>query len=83
MISSYFDARAFPQKTQVRKGQAAGIVFRHLSKELLMGSDAGFKAVSVVQTDEELMNRLEDLELIALCKEWENDPTIKVSIDDL
>ncbi|MCU0091186.1 hypothetical protein N8H72_14525 [Pseudomonas koreensis] len=48
-----------------------------------MGSDVGFKAVSVVQTDEELMNRLEDLELIALCKERENDPTIKVSIDDL
>ncbi len=32
---------------------------------------------------EALMNRLEDLELIALCKERENDPTIKVSIDDL
>ena len=48
-----------------------------------MGSDAGLKAVSVVRIDEALMNRLEDLELIALCKEWENDPTIKVSIDDL
>jgi antitoxin StbD len=32
---------------------------------------------------EALMNRLEDLELIALCNERENDPTIKVSIDDL
>jgi len=32
---------------------------------------------------EAMMNRLEDLELIALCKERENDPTIKVSIDDL
>jgi antitoxin StbD len=32
---------------------------------------------------ESLMNRLEDLELIALCKERENDPTMKVSIDDL
>jgi antitoxin StbD len=29
------------------------------------------------------MTRLDDLELIALCKERENDPTIKVSIDDL
>ncbi|MGN8124608.1 MULTISPECIES: hypothetical protein [Pseudomonas] len=48
-----------------------------------MGSDAGLKAVSVVRIDEALMNRLEDLELIALCKERENDPTIKVSIDDL
>lgn len=32
---------------------------------------------------EALMNRLEDLELIALCNERENDPTIMVSIDDL
>ena len=32
---------------------------------------------------EALMNRLDDLELIALCKERENDPTIKVSLDDL
>ncbi|QXE10265.1 MULTISPECIES: type II toxin-antitoxin system Phd/YefM family antitoxin [Pseudomonas] len=32
---------------------------------------------------EAMMNRLEDLELIALCKERENDPTIKLSIDDL
>jgi antitoxin StbD len=32
---------------------------------------------------EALMSRLDDLELIALCKERENDPTIKVSIDDL
>ncbi|WP_236187753.1 hypothetical protein [Pseudomonas pharyngis] len=48
-----------------------------------MGGDAGLKAVSVVRIDEALMNRLEDLELIALCKERENDPTIKVSIDDL
>ena len=32
---------------------------------------------------EAMMNRLEDLELIALCKERENDPTINVSIDDL
>lgn len=32
---------------------------------------------------EAMMERLEDLELIALCKERENDPTIKVSIDDL
>ncbi len=29
------------------------------------------------------MTRLDDLELIALCKERENDPTIKVSMDDL
>ncbi|CAI8811782.1 hypothetical protein EMIT0P265_240007 [Pseudomonas zeae] len=29
------------------------------------------------------MTRLDDLELIALCKERENDPTIKVSLDDL
>ena len=32
---------------------------------------------------EAMIERLEDLELIALCKERENDPTIKVSIDDL
>jgi antitoxin StbD len=32
---------------------------------------------------EALMNRLDDLESLALCKERENDPTIKVSIDDL
>jgi len=32
---------------------------------------------------ETMMARLEDLEFIALCKERENDPTIKVSIDDL
>jgi antitoxin StbD len=32
---------------------------------------------------ETMMARLEDLELIALCKERENDPTIKVSVDDL
>jgi antitoxin StbD len=32
---------------------------------------------------ETLMNRLEDLELLALCKEREDDPTVKVSIDDL
>jgi antitoxin StbD len=32
---------------------------------------------------ETMMARLEDLELIALCKERENDPTIKVSLDDL
>jgi antitoxin StbD len=30
-----------------------------------------------------MMTRLDDLELIALCKERENDPTIRVSIDDL
>lgn len=29
------------------------------------------------------MTRLDDLELIALCKERENDPIIRVSIDDL
>ena len=32
---------------------------------------------------EAMMTRLDDLELTALCKERENDPTIKVSIDDL
>ena len=48
-----------------------------------MGSDADLKAVSVAQPDEALVNRLEDLELIALCKERENDPTIKVSIEEL
>jgi len=70
---------------RLRSAEARQLVsfFRHLSKELLMGNDAGLKAVSVVRIDEALMNRLEDLELIALCKERENDPTIKVSIDDL
>ena len=29
------------------------------------------------------MTLRDDLELIALCKERENDPTIKVSLDDL
>ncbi|MBN6774447.1 type II toxin-antitoxin system Phd/YefM family antitoxin [Pseudomonas granadensis] len=32
---------------------------------------------------EAMMTRLDDLELIALCKDRENDPTIRVSIDDL
>jgi len=32
---------------------------------------------------EAMMTRLDDLELIALCKERENDPIIRVSIDDL
>ncbi|MFJ4193416.1 type II toxin-antitoxin system Phd/YefM family antitoxin [Pseudomonas sp. NPDC089534] len=32
---------------------------------------------------EAMIERLEDLELIELCKERENDPTVKVSIDDL
>ncbi|WP_460125553.1 type II toxin-antitoxin system Phd/YefM family antitoxin [Pseudomonas sp. S2_C03] len=32
---------------------------------------------------ENLMNRLDDLELVALCKERENDPTLRISIDDL
>ncbi|MBD9585725.1 plasmid stabilization protein [Pseudomonas sp. PDM03] len=33
--------------------------------------------------DEAVISRLEDLELISFCHERENDPTIKVSIDDL
>ncbi|SFL08269.1 type II toxin-antitoxin system Phd/YefM family antitoxin [Pseudomonas sp. NFACC46-3] len=32
---------------------------------------------------EAVMDRLEDMELAALCRERENDPTIKVSLDDL
>lgn len=32
---------------------------------------------------EAMMDRLEDMELVALCRERENDPTIKVSLDDL
>ena len=32
---------------------------------------------------EAMMDRLEDLELIAICIERQNDPTIRVSIDDL
>ena len=32
---------------------------------------------------EAMMERLEDMELLALCRERENDPTIKVSLDDL
>ncbi|ROL89779.1 type II toxin-antitoxin system Phd/YefM family antitoxin [Pseudomonas chlororaphis] len=32
---------------------------------------------------EAMMERLEDMELLVLCRERENDPTIKVSLDDL
>jgi len=32
---------------------------------------------------EAMMERLEDMELLALCRERENDPTVKVSLDDL
>ena len=32
---------------------------------------------------EAMMDRLEDIELVALCLKRENDPVIKVSIDDL
>ncbi|ROM97853.1 type II toxin-antitoxin system Phd/YefM family antitoxin [Pseudomonas brassicacearum] len=32
---------------------------------------------------EAMMNRLEDMELVALCHERENDPSIKVALDDL
>ncbi|VEF10768.1 putative toxin-antitoxin system antitoxin component [Pseudomonas fluorescens] len=32
---------------------------------------------------EAMMTRLDDLELIVLCKAREGDPTIKVSMDDL
>ncbi|MGN7742341.1 type II toxin-antitoxin system Phd/YefM family antitoxin [Pseudomonas sp. 22526] len=32
---------------------------------------------------EAMMERLEDMELLALCRERENDPTLKVSLDDL
>ncbi|PMY67043.1 MULTISPECIES: type II toxin-antitoxin system Phd/YefM family antitoxin [Pseudomonas] len=32
---------------------------------------------------EAMMERLEDMELLALCRERESDPTVKVSLDDL
>jgi antitoxin StbD len=32
---------------------------------------------------ERLMDKLEDLELLAIAKERENDPAVKVSLDDL
>ena len=32
---------------------------------------------------EQLMDRLEDLELLALAKERENEPAVKVSLDEL
>ncbi len=32
---------------------------------------------------EQLMDRLEDLELLALAKERESEPTVKVSLDEL
>ncbi|SEI21066.1 type II toxin-antitoxin system Phd/YefM family antitoxin [Pseudomonas fuscovaginae UPB0736] len=32
---------------------------------------------------EAMMERLEDMELAAICRERENDPTIRVTIDDL
>ncbi|AZD09066.1 RelB/StbD replicon stabilization protein (antitoxin to RelE/StbE) [Pseudomonas chlororaphis] len=32
---------------------------------------------------EAMMERLEDMELLALCRERENDPTVRVSLDDL
>ena len=32
---------------------------------------------------EQLMDKLEDLELLAIARERENDPAVKVSLDDL
>ena len=53
-----------------------------LSVAILNRNEPAFYCVPAKEY-EALMNRLEDLELLALCKERENDPTIKVSIDDL
>ena len=55
---------------------------RGLPVAILNRNEPAFYCVPVKEY-EALMNRLDDLELVALCKERENDPTIKVSIDDL
>ncbi|MFJ2357130.1 type II toxin-antitoxin system Phd/YefM family antitoxin [Pseudomonas fluorescens] len=52
------------------------------SDEILNRNEPAFYCVPAKEY-EAMMNRLEDLELIALCKERENDPSIQVSIDDL
>ena len=52
------------------------------SVAILNRNKPGFYCVPAKEY-EAMMTRLEDLELIALCKERENDPTIKVSTDDL
>jgi antitoxin StbD len=53
-----------------------------LSVAILNRNEPAFYCVPAKEY-EAMMNRLDDLELLALCKERENDPTIKVSIDDL
>nr|WP_180205451.1 type II toxin-antitoxin system Phd/YefM family antitoxin [Pseudomonas sp. SbOxS1]NYU05553.1 type II toxin-antitoxin system Phd/YefM family antitoxin [Pseudomonas sp. SbOxS1] len=53
-----------------------------LSVAILNRNEPAFYCVPAKEY-EAMMSRLEDLELVALCKERENDPTIKVSIDDL
>lgn len=53
-----------------------------LSVAILNRNEPAFYCVPAKEY-EALMNRLDDLELLALCNERENDPTIKVSIDDL
>ena len=53
-----------------------------LSVAILNRNEPAFYCVPAKEY-EAMMSRLDDLELLALCKERENDPTIKVSIDDL
>lgn len=52
-----------------------------LSVAILNRNEPAFYCVPAREY-EAMMNRLDDLELLALCKERENDPTIRVSIDD-
>ena len=53
-----------------------------LSVAILNRNEPAFYCVPAKEY-EAMMDRLEDMELIALCRERENDPTIKVSLDDL
>ncbi|WP_256679784.1 hypothetical protein [Pseudomonas sp. PB120] len=46
-------------------------------------AESAVKFVALFKKHKALASRMEDLELIALCKERENDPTITVSIDKL
>ncbi|KAA0985048.1 plasmid stabilization protein [Pseudomonas sp. ANT_J12] len=58
---------------ELKKAPGAGAV----GGDLFIGSNEPVKECGA------LMTRQEDLELIALCHERKNDPTIKVSIENL
>lgn len=55
---------------------------RGLSVAILNRNEPAFYCVPAKEY-EAMMDRLEDMELVALCRERENDSTIKVSLNDL